>query len=174
MMNSRTAMDIQFDIPSPTWNDPQPEPLTDFEIDTEVLNFAPPFSLDAAREGRLAPWDRSTVQLSFFQGIGDLKSTQLAKQFPHVIRRIEALWGKPEIYAYLDALTLNDSIPRQGFPPEVMAEVQSLQAAYRARFPEGGEVPPQNGLELEVVGGDYEDLYSAADEMWNLDRRARR
>lgn len=51
---------------------------------------------------------------------------KLEAGFPHVIDRLVALWGSPELKPFLDALTLADRPGRQGFPPEVATEIFRL------------------------------------------------
>lgn len=63
----------------------------------------------------------------------------LERRYPHVVRRIEALWGSDRIHSFLDALTPGDDAPCQGFPPEVEAQIRSFRSAYRARFPQPAE-----------------------------------
>lgn len=51
---------------------------------------------------------------------------RLEAGFPHVIERIVALWGTPELRPFMDALMLADRPGRQGFPPEVVTEIFRL------------------------------------------------
>jgi hypothetical protein len=74
----------------------------------------------------------------------------LARDYPHVIARIEALWGQPDMHKYLAALTPDDLGPRKGFPPEVIAEIVALRAHYQATAPAAPEAttPPPDVPQL--------------------------
>lgn len=66
----------------------------------------------------------------------DLYPVLLARDFPHVIARIEALWGQPGMNKFLAALTPDDLGPRKGFPPEIVAEIVALRDYYQTCSPE--------------------------------------
>ncbi len=56
---------------------------------------------------------------------------QLVARFPHVARKIEAMWGDAGATAdYFTELMIPSRPNRQGFPPEVAAEIMSLSIAY--------------------------------------------
>lgn len=56
---------------------------------------------------------------------------QLVARFPHVARKIEAMWGNAGATAdYFTELMIPSRPNRQGFPPEVAAEIMSLSIAY--------------------------------------------
>lgn len=56
---------------------------------------------------------------------------QLVARFPHVARKIEAMWSDAEATAdYFTELMIPSRPNRQGFPPEVAAEIMSLSVAY--------------------------------------------
>lgn len=56
---------------------------------------------------------------------------QLVARYPHVARKIETLWKDPEASAdYFSELMIPSRPNRQGFPPEVAAEIMSLSMAY--------------------------------------------
>ena len=59
-------------------------------------------------------------------GHSDRYPHRLEASFPHVIERIVALWGSPELRPFMDALMLADRPGRQGFPPDVATEVFRL------------------------------------------------
>lgn len=63
----------------------------------------------------------------------------LEQRFPHVIRRIEALWGSDAIHPFLDALTPTEGASCQGFPPAVDAEIRRFRSAYRSLYPAPAE-----------------------------------
>ncbi|TJZ74803.1 hypothetical protein FAZ21_07475 [Chitiniphilus eburneus] len=54
----------------------------------------------------------------------------LAERYPRIIGRIVDLWGTPALSAYFEELLIMDRPDRQGFPPEVGAELMSLAFAY--------------------------------------------
>lgn len=56
---------------------------------------------------------------------------QLVARFPHVARKMEALWNDPKASAdYFSELMIPSRPNRQGFPPEVAAEIMFLSMAY--------------------------------------------
>lgn len=63
---------------------------------------------------------------------GELYPHRLEAGFPHVLARLAALWGTPELDRYFASLLLVDDIPRAGFPLEVAAEIAALRDFYDA------------------------------------------
>ncbi|MCG2576523.1 ankyrin repeat domain-containing protein [Dechloromonas sp. XY25] len=56
---------------------------------------------------------------------------QLVARFPHVARKLEAIWNNPEAAAdYFTELMIPSRPNRQGFPPDVAAEIISLSMAF--------------------------------------------
>ena len=56
---------------------------------------------------------------------------QLVARFPHVARRLDELWNDPAgVGEYFSELMVSSRPNRQGFPPEVAAEIMSLCLAY--------------------------------------------
>ena len=56
---------------------------------------------------------------------------QLVARFPHVARKIEAMWNDADATAnYFTELMIPSRPNRQGFPPAVAAELMSLSMAY--------------------------------------------
>lgn len=47
-------------------------------------------------------------------------------RFPHIARRLEALWQTPQIDLYMDSLLIDTRGSRQGFPPDVLDELMFL------------------------------------------------
>ncbi|MBS0512234.1 MAG: ankyrin repeat domain-containing protein [Proteobacteria bacterium] len=75
----------------------------------------------------------SDLPLSFLLS-GDHKGKypqQLVARFPHVARRLDELWNDPAgVGEYFSELMVSSRPNRQGFPPEVAAEIMSLCLAY--------------------------------------------
>jgi hypothetical protein len=56
---------------------------------------------------------------------------RLVARFPHVAMRLEALWNDAEAVAsYFTELMVSSRPNRQGFPPDIAAEIMSLSMAY--------------------------------------------
>lgn len=51
---------------------------------------------------------------------------KLEASFPHIIDKILAGWGTPDLDRYLQSLMIADRPGRQGFPPEVATEIFRL------------------------------------------------
>jgi len=58
--------------------------------------------------------------------------TQLAARFPRVLDEIAKRWQTTELDSYFPQLLLSDRADRQGFPPEVMAEIFMLYNKHEA------------------------------------------
>lgn len=54
----------------------------------------------------------------------------LEQQFPHVLQRMTALWGKPQIAGYFDGLLAPPKGPGQGFPEQARREIEVLRACH--------------------------------------------
>lgn len=66
----------------------------------------------------------------------DVRPTALVRRFPRIANFVAANWPKPEaLYSYLDELFVDRRGNRQGFPPEVMAELFTLRAYYGELHP---------------------------------------
>lgn len=60
----------------------------------------------------------------------------LEQQFPHVLQRLIALWGKPQITSYFDGLLAPPKGPGQGFPDQARREIEALRAFHdQAQLP---------------------------------------
>lgn len=58
----------------------------------------------------------------------------LEQQFPHILKRIIAYWGKPEMDDYLNSLLAPPQAGAKGFPQEAIFEIVEIQAVHRAMF----------------------------------------
>ena len=56
--------------------------------------------------------------------------TRLAEQFPRIVDKIADMWGQDELESYFEELLIMDRADRQGFPPEIGAELMLLSMAY--------------------------------------------
>ncbi|UXY16271.1 ankyrin repeat domain-containing protein [Chitiniphilus purpureus] len=63
-------------------------------------------------------------------GLADRFPTILAERYPRIAARVAELWGTPMLSAYFEELLIMDRPDRQGFPPEVGAELMTLAYAY--------------------------------------------
>ncbi|WP_255991182.1 ankyrin repeat domain-containing protein [Chitinolyticbacter albus] len=62
--------------------------------------------------------------------LGERYPVILAARYPRIVEHILELWGSPKLSAYFEELLIMDRPERQGFPPEVGAELMSLAFAY--------------------------------------------
>ncbi|WP_148716591.1 ankyrin repeat domain-containing protein [Chitinolyticbacter meiyuanensis] len=62
--------------------------------------------------------------------LGNRYPRLLAERYPRIVERIVELWGSPALSAYFEELLIMDRPERQGFPPEVGAELMSLAFGY--------------------------------------------
>ena len=55
---------------------------------------------------------------------------KIGSKFPHIYKKVIAIWGTPELDVWLKDLVIEtqrpDGTDRQGFPPEIMAELLKL------------------------------------------------
>ena len=57
--------------------------------------------------------------------------TALADDYPRVLNRIAVLWSRPvELHAYFDGLLHDNRGNREGFPFEVLTQINALQHFY--------------------------------------------
>lgn len=57
----------------------------------------------------------------------------LEQRFPHILQRVSALWGKPQLDSYLHGL-LGPILPgASGFPKEALAEIIEIKGYCRSR-----------------------------------------
>jgi hypothetical protein len=50
----------------------------------------------------------------------------LEQGFPHVVEKIQMMWGHPELDAYLRQVALDERGQRKGFSPEAWSEIHFL------------------------------------------------
>lgn len=62
-------------------------------------------------------------------------SCVLETRFPHILQAIQALWGYPELNAYLEKLTIDDRGGRAGFPPAAWDEITLLMRIHQHILP---------------------------------------
>lgn len=60
----------------------------------------------------------------------DYYPTQIERQFPRILAKIVAYWGKPALDAYLDELMLPERPGRRGFPAEVAMDIFRLSTIH--------------------------------------------
>ena len=65
---------------------------------------------------------------------GEYYPQLLEQRFPHILKRIIAYWGKPEMDDYLDSLMAPPQAGAKGFPQEAIFEIVEIQAVHRAMF----------------------------------------
>ena len=56
----------------------------------------------------------------------DVYPAHVEQNFPRILARIVALWGKPGLDDFLSSLMVSDRPGRQGFPPDVAMEIVRL------------------------------------------------
>lgn len=54
-------------------------------------------------------------------------ASHLEAGYPRILEAIISMWGHQEMNTYFQRLSIDDRGGRQGFPPEVWAEVRTLQ-----------------------------------------------
>ena len=54
----------------------------------------------------------------------------LEKQYPRIFATLMLLWDTPEMESYLTKLMVNERIDREGFPPNVAAEIVHLSLVH--------------------------------------------
>ncbi len=59
----------------------------------------------------------------------------LQERFPHVVQRLVALWGKPQLEGFLEGLLAPHSRGAAGFPEEALAEIREIQAFFFSNIP---------------------------------------
>ena len=58
----------------------------------------------------------------------------LEKQYPRIFATLMLLWDTPELEAYLNKLMVNERIDREGFPPNVAAEIVHLSLVHAGQY----------------------------------------
>ena len=64
----------------------------------------------------------------------DWYSTPLEKTFPHILVKIQTLWGYPEMELYFARLAIDDRGDREGFPADVWDDLQMLMQVHHDLF----------------------------------------
>lgn len=87
---------------------------------------------------------------SFLAKTPDRYPHALERDYPRIVDRIAALWGKDGFDEYLADLMVADKETRQGFPPEVGREILHLSLAYEVwkQAKDEGEDPWANEKEM--------------------------
>lgn len=62
-----------------------------------------------------------------FECLGDKYPIHLEEKFDRILTRIEFLWDTPEIHDYFSDLLIDKRGGRQGFPPQVLADIITLR-----------------------------------------------
>jgi len=57
-------------------------------------------------------------------------------RFNHIYKVLELFWGSKDFAEYLKTLVLTERSGREGFPPEIIKELFTLQLAHDKQFPE--------------------------------------
>jgi hypothetical protein len=66
----------------------------------------------------------------------DLYKSDLEVKYPNVLTAIQSMWGYKELNTYFTKLTIDDRGGREGFPPEVWAEIHLLLKLHQEIVPE--------------------------------------
>lgn len=110
------------------------------QADAVRKDVAPPSKKDWS--GRRTPPDINFPDLhaATFKWMATLPSAsrpyQLAKQFPRIANRLAESWDRPQqCEKYLDGLIMDGRGDRQGFPPDVAAEIATLKAHFLRAAP---------------------------------------
>lgn len=91
------------------------------------------------------------VQPTTTDKFGEHYPVQLATRFPRVFKRVDELWGKPDVDDYLFSLIVDQRGGRQGFPPDVMSELIRLQHIHEIMHPRKDNSPwAQHMSEVEL------------------------
>lgn len=89
----------------------------------------------AAARAPAGTWDAAVSRKELLRQLADNADAypnELERQFPHVLARIAALWGAPEMDAYFASLLFSDRRGREGFPPAVAMEISRLAEVHGA------------------------------------------
>ena len=65
----------------------------------------------------------------------DWSRTPLEKTFPHILAKIQVMWGYPEMNLYFSRLAVDDRGDRDGFPADVWDDLQMLMLLHQDLFP---------------------------------------
>jgi hypothetical protein len=67
----------------------------------------------------------------------DPYQTALEKHFPHILAAVQTMWGYKELNTYFRKLTIDERGGRDGFPPGVWDEINTLLRLHEDIVPEG-------------------------------------
>ena len=68
-------------------------------------------------------------------GVGDLYPAKTAEKFPRIVEKIGILWGTVGMSRYFSEILFDERGDREGFPPEVMAELFALSNYHESAKP---------------------------------------
>jgi hypothetical protein len=71
----------------------------------------------------------------------DIRPTALLRRYPRIANLVATVWGDPKyLHTYLESLLTDQRGNRRGFPPDVLADLVSLQRYYETAIgnPQGG------------------------------------
>ena len=85
------------------------------------------------------------------QGVDSLYPKVTADKYPRIIERIGILWGTVGMDRYFREILFDDRGDREGFPPEVMAELFALSNYHESTKPSRSalEAAWHDGAQLE-------------------------
>ena len=69
------------------------------------------------------------------QGIDKLYPHKTAEKYPRIVERIGILWGTVGMARYFNDILFDERGDREGFPPEVMAEIFALSNYHESANP---------------------------------------
>ncbi|MEO7760360.1 MAG: hypothetical protein ABJB04_07830 [Betaproteobacteria bacterium] len=84
------------------------------------------------------------------KGIDDLYPHKTAEKYPRIIEKLTILWGTVGMSRYFNEIMFDERGDREGFPPEVMAELFALNNYHESTRPSRSAI--------ESAWGDGADL----------------
>ena len=76
------------------------------------------------------------------------KYPKLREQYPHILEKIELLWGYKEFYVYMASLTLQSrDRPRVGFAQDILHELFIAEQEHQRWLPRAGTADIWNSAE---------------------------
>ena len=69
------------------------------------------------------------------RGIDKLYPHKTAEKYPRILERITILWGTVGMSRYFNEILFDERGDREGFPPEVMAEIFALSNYHESTKP---------------------------------------
>lgn len=107
-------------------------------------------------------WDIALLRKEMLRQLAsdaDAYPNELERNFPHVLARVTAMWGSPEMDAYFASLLFSDRLNRQGFPPAAAMEISRLSAIHGAL-----------GLTRNTMSGGWNTFTDGDAERWRKQR----